>query len=422
MGNDPQAEYDRTVRRIVKEYLINETLSRKELEAIEEYILAKNPDIVSISDHEGGTLKKQTLATYGDHIRICARRLEPELTECTTKEINEFMDSQLENLSKSTVQLYQCALISFYRYHDIDSVDPDKIVIIKYQTTKVDENDVFTREDIRQMRNVIQNDRDRAIFELLLNTGQRIRAIQSLRIKDIKPKEGVFYLNTEAEGLKGADKQSRKRPLLGARKACLDWLQKHPTKQDPESAFITHLPSQETRYGDIFGKPLSGAHINRRLKRIGKDAGIRKPTNAHNFRHTFVTIAKRDYDLDDATIKFIIGHSPDSTVMETTYSHLSADDHISKAEVAAGIKEKASSETLTPDICPTCYENLDPSDKACSNCGEIFALDAQETQRRVQSDIYESAKQTTTQKDQSALDQLKNLIEENPELLEELTD
>ncbi|QAY20188.1 tyrosine-type recombinase/integrase [Halorubrum ezzemoulense] len=417
MGNDPQAEYDRTVRRIKEA----SNLSEAERSNLLEYLKAKNPDKISITDHENGTLKKQSLATYGDHIRICAKRLDTDLMDCTTKDINEFMDTQLENLSKSTVQLYQCALVSFYRYHSVEPVEPDKIVILKDEPTQVDENDIFTKEDIQKMRDVIPNDRDRAIFELLLNTGQRIRALQSLRVKDVKPQEGVFYLNSEAEGLKGADKQSRKRPLLGARKASLDWLQKHPTRDEPDSAFITHLPAYEERYGDSFGESLSGAHINRRLKSIGDKAGINKPTNAHNFRHTFVTIAKRDYGLDDSTIKFIIGYSKDSSVMESTYSHLTADDHISKAEVGAGIKEKEEAETLTPDICPTCYKNLDPGDKACSSCGEIFAPDAKAAKDKIDDDVYED-KGEAENEEESALDQFKSLIEENPELLEELTD
>lgn len=417
MGNDPQAEYDRTVRRIEG----SSALSEREKESLLEYLKAKNPDKINITDHENGTLKKQSLATYGDHIRICAKRLDTDLFDCTTKEINEFMDTQLENLAKSTVQLYQCALTSFYRYHTVEEVDPEKIVVIETDGTKVDENDVFDREDIQKMRDVIPNDRDRALFELLLNTGQRIQALRSLRVKDVNPQEGVFSLNTEAEGLKGADKESRKRPLLGARKACLEWMKKHPTSDKPESAFITHLPAYEERYGDKFGEPLTGAHINRRLKAIGDKAGINKPTNAHNFRHTFVTIAKRDYNLDDGTIKFIIGHSQDSNVMNTTYSHLSADEYISKAEVGAGIKEKEEGETLTPDICPTCFENLDPNAKACPSCGEIFAPDAKATEKQINEEMYED-KGEAEGEEESALDQFKELIEENPELLDELTD
>ncbi|MEF8821528.1 MAG: zinc ribbon domain-containing protein, partial [Halovenus sp.] len=133
------------------------------------------------------------------------------------------------------------------------------------------------------------------------------------------------------------------------------------------------------------------------------------------------TIAKRDYGLDDSTIKFIIGHSEDSTVMETTYSHLTADDHISKAELGAGIKEPEEESTLTPDICPTCYENLSPTAKACPSCGEIFTPDAKATQNKIEDSMYE-AKGEVEGEEEEAVDKLRDLIKENPELLEELTD
>jgi len=420
MANDPESEYKRMQRRVAKSRF-EEKISEKECSAIEEWINAKDESKISTPDPNGEYLEAQSLSTYGDNARRMAEKMDKDLTEATTENINHFMENLMQDLTESTVQLYQCSAVSLYRYHSDFDVNPDEIVILKDQPTKVDENDIFDREDIEAMREVIPNDRDRAIFELLLNTGQRMRVIQTLRVKDVKPEEGIFFLNKEADGLKKADRDSRKRPLLGARSACLDWLQKHPTADNPESAFITHLPSRENRYGDSFGETLSGAHINRRLKQIGEKAGIDKPTNAHNFRHSFVTIAKRDYGLDDSTIKFILGHSQDSTIMSSTYSHLTAEDHITKAEVGAGIKEPDEQSTLTPDICPTCYENLPENAKACPSCGEVFTPDAQSVKDRMEEDIYES-KSETEGEEEEALDKLRDLINENPGLLEELTD
>jgi len=85
---------------------------------------------------------------------------------------------------------------------------------------------------------------------------------------------------------------------------------------------------------------LSQSNIRRRLKNIAEEADIDKPPNPHNFRHYFVTVCKRDYDMDEATIKHLIGHGPESTIMESTYQHLSDDDHIEAAEVAAGLRDE----------------------------------------------------------------------------------
>lgn len=66
-------------------------------------------------------------------------------------------------------------------------------------------------------------------------------------------------------------------------------------------------------------------------------------------RHNFVMSAKRDYDMPDGTIKYLIGHRPDSTLMETTYAHLSGDDHVARAAEAWGIREPEDESPHTPD-------------------------------------------------------------------------
>jgi len=131
-------------------------------------------------------------------------------------------------------------------------------------------------------------------------------------VKDVDTDKGVYYLNTEADGLKGAEKNGKKRPLLGAKRAVYDWLKDHPTGK-PDDYLITCLP---TANRGTPGEMLSQSNIRRRLKDIAEEAGIDKPPNPHNFRHYFVTSCKRDYDMDEAKIKHLIGHGPDSTIME----------------------------------------------------------------------------------------------------------
>jgi hypothetical protein len=202
----------------------------------------------------------------------------------------------------------------------------------------------------------------------------------------VKPSEGVtgvYYLNSEVDGLKHADKNGSKRPLLGARKAVREWLKFHPTK-DPDDYLITCLPSSARgEPGDFLGQTT----IRYILRKIADEAGVDKPPNPHNFRHAFVTMAKRDYDMDNDTIKYLIGHKADSQVMETTYSHLTADDHIEKAEIASGEREPTDSSPLTPPTCDVCDETLKPGAKACPDCGTVYTPDARDAQREVQQDI-----------------------------------
>ena len=274
---------------------------------------------------------------------------------------------------------------------------------------------MYSRAEIQQMRDAVSNTRDRCLLELLLNTGQRVRAIQTLRIKDVDVEEGVYYLNSDDLGLKGADKNGKKRPLLGAKRPVYDWLKDHPTG-NPNDYLITCLP---TANRGTPGAILSQSNIRIRLKIIAENAEVNKPPNPHNFRHYFVTTCKRDYGLDEATIKHLIGHGPDSTIMESTYQHLTDDDHIKTAEVVAGLREPNRESPLTPAVCPTCSESLESTWRSCPACGTPFTPDAQAVKQQSNKDLWESKGPAEDEED-NVVGQLKRLLDENPELLDDL--
>ena len=98
--------------------------------------------------------------------------------------------------------------------------------------------------------------------------------------------------------------------------------------------------------------------------------------------------------LDNDTIKHLIGHAAGSNIMETSYAHLNDDDYIKKAEVGAGLRDPEDATTLTPNICPTCDTQLDPSAKACPGCGVVFAPDAKSVEDQIQDDIKRSYAKT----------------------------
>lgn len=152
--------------------------------------------------------------------------------------------------------------------------------------------------------------RDKCLFELLIFTGQRIRVVRTLRVKDVDTDDGVFWINEDVNGTKGAEKNENKRPLLGAKRGVYDWLQYHPTKA-PDDDLITIRPSANR------GTPGDNLHqstLNRILKGIAEDAGVAdtKNVHAHLFRHYFVTVAKRDYGLDNDTIEHLVGQQPEA--------------------------------------------------------------------------------------------------------------
>jgi hypothetical protein len=284
---------------------------------------------------------------------------------------------------------------------------------------------MLTKDEIHEAREACGGPRDKLIFQLLLYTGQRREALRTLRLKDVNPQEGTYRLNPNVDGLKGASDRNGTRPLLGAKAAVQNWLEYHPDTSDPENYLITAKPG----YNAVDpSEPVSGETIRQVMSRIKENTDIEKPMNPHAMRHNFVTIAKRDYDLPDDTIKYLIGHAADSQVMETTYSHLSGDDHVQRAEEAWGIREPENDSPLTPDVCDVCGNSLAPDAKACSRCGNVFTPDAQAAQEQIQDDLKQSYAETEPGSDQQEnVDTLDEVIDDlsadkKAKLLEALSD
>jgi len=423
MANDsPRYDY-RTARKRLDKRLKEGKIPERDYNLITEFLDAFDGQNNMVSPPKGQTAKEpSTLKCYCSRFTWSSVRLpDSDLATATTDDINQLMDQHISGdnphikdggYANATVRIYQSALRSFYHYHDDLDVEPEEITLVTQPKSKVDERDMFTPEEIERLRESCRNPRDRCLLELLINTGQRIRAIQTLRIKDIDVENGIFYLNDTADGLKYAE---GKRPLLGARASVRRYLDYHPCPDDPEAYLLTHVNTSNpnTEPGDS----LHSGTLARRLKIMGEDAGVTKPLNPHNFRHYFVTIAKKRYKLDNDQIRWLIGHGPDSSVMETTYSHLTDDDRIKSVEIDAGYREaEEENSPLTPPVCPTCGEPLQDSDKACSSCGELFTPDARSAKEQIDADMKESYKEAGRAGDGQAIDDIEDIdkLLENP--------
>lgn len=418
-SDDPERRYQ-----LSRERIQDADLHADDVDAALEFLDAIYPDISTVNftndNGERETKSYGTLAAYAQALKRVGELANTPLVEMPdTRAVNAFFDDvgsgthpdvKDDGYAKSTLSQWQSGVTKFYEYHDDLGIDHREIVVKRQPKSTVDERDMYSREEIQALRDAVTNTRDRCILELLLNTGQRIRAIQTLRVKDVDTDEGIYYLNTDEAGLKGADKNGSKRPLLGAARPVYDWLKDHPTGK-PDDYLITCLPTAQR---GTPGKKLSQSTIRERLKKLADDAGVEKPPNPHNFRHYFVTACKRDYGMDESTIKHLIGHGPESKVMETTYQHLTDDDHIKAAEVAADLREPEEESPLTPQICPTCGEQLDLEAKACPGCGTVFAPDAKAAEDQMQDDMKQSYAETDPddQDTQEKLDALDEILED----------
>jgi integrase len=290
---------------------------------------------------------------------------------------------------------------------------------------QVDPDDILTHEEIEAIRREVDASvnpiRDRALLEMLIYTGQRIRALQTLRIKDVNADEspGYVLLNDEIEGLKRATQRGRRRPLLASRKYVRDWLERHPQRDDPDAWLFIGQPSHSTSDPD---KPWSAEQMRRMLRRAAKRAGIenyKDRVHPHAFRHYWYTNMRLRENADPEDLKAVGGWSEGSNTPEEIYKNFHDDEHGKRLERDLGHREKDDIRQFIPETCPVCAEPLEKHWSQCPNCGEDFEEDIVQ---EVEEDTIDAKYNAEDDEKKTTWEDIQQLLMENPERAKELLD
>jgi len=369
---------------------------------------AYHDEIMLVSPPDG----EQTNAssTLENYVQKCRRlACEVDLMDTTEMELKEllqqFKDGDHERvkdsgLTNGSVRLYSLALRKFYRVHTDAGIDPEEIPVPTQEESAVDPEDMLTRDEIQDLRSAARNNRDLALFDFMLYTGQRASATRTLQIKHLKIEDEQFQLNSEEEGLKGADENGKWRDLLLSAASIRQWLETgHPDPDNPDAYVFCPLPSfanggpfSEDRNltdEEIATTQMGESSVYQVLERMKERTDIDKPLNPHALRHNFVTISLRR-GVPESAIKHQLGHAPDSRVMESTYAHLKDSDHIREAREAFDLETEDVKSELTPEVCPQCGTNPPENARLCHICGLEFTPDAKEKSQEADDKVRES--------------------------------
>lgn len=409
-GDGPELKAEQERERIARAVESGD-MAERDGDLLLEFLDAIDPDDYNTQPQPlDGTKSYSTIYAYGQNMRLLAKAADTPLAELTAAGLNDVFSGM--DVKQNTVSQRQAAARMFYRYHAGLGVDPELITIDRPERSPVQPRDLYVRDEIDAIHEAIEHSRDRAMIDLMLYTGQRIRAIQTLKVGDIHLDDSRFYLNTEAAGLKGAKGM---RPLLVAQGACQTWMDNHPASDDPEAYFITKLPNAAS--GDPY-TPLHQSTINRRIEKVTKEAGIdrwQERGHAHNFRHTFVRWAYISRDMDIPTIKYMTGHSKDSQTLERTYMNIFESDFAAKAEEAAGVAEKEPEDHLTPEVCPICdYGPLPKDARACPRCTNVLTPDGAQQRNTMQEQAESLIPDVETEAEARAVRAVLAELRENP--------
>jgi len=308
--------------------------------------------------------------------------------EATKDDIIEYLGAPYPKIEKQrksvTMNSIKGAIRTFYRWlltgktnraNIKDGYPPivDWIVLSKPQIREIQPEDMIQPEEFIKLLSVCRVPKDRALLQLLMETGGRIGEILSLRIKDVYFTKDSTYINIwQSKTLE------RKIYLFDSVEDLKVLLNQHPQRDNPDAPLF--LMDRGKRMWDYHAVACV-------LKRLTKKAGITKNIHAHLFRHSRCSIdAKNGLPGPLAEKKF--GWTKGSN-MYSRYSHIRDEDVKNWDEKARGILNGKTEDAHTSKKCFRCGEFNSWTSKFCVVCGMVLDKDVVVEQEKFMKDIYE---------------------------------
>ena len=352
-------------------------------------------------------------------LRLSAERADTPLVDMGRSDVDGLLfDYKHEyEMAKGTLRNYRKALRKFFRYHDREWAEDIKVGSIPDR--EVDAEKTLTEDEIDALREAADHPRNKALLEVLLDTGLRISAVGTLRVQDIdlKGRAGTVTLNQEAVGRKGA---SGKRPLTYSKPYVANWLDVHPRSGDPDAPLFHRLTKPNGGWDEDDDGALTYQQLHRLLKQIAEEAGVdRDKANPHNFRKTAITQWIRQ-GFSEQEIKHRATWVKDSQQFET-YSQVTDEEMNQQILAEYGLAEDET-EHNKPDLedCPQCQATLRGDPRFCPGCGLALSQRAAHELEQAEDDIFEDMAEATDEDEVEMLRDLRELIDEHPDAVSEV--
>ncbi len=280
--------------------------------------------------------------------------------EDLVKLVNVFQDKYPD--SPFTVSDYKQMLKKFYKHLlGQGKKIPEVVEWIDTKPAgdyKIDPSQIFMEEEILRIITVEYSPgsqwikaRNKVMIALLFDSGVRVGELLAMRIGDIKINSDLWHIT-----VKGKTGQ-RTFPIFPSIPYLKDYLAVHPRKDDKDA------PLWCSQYDP--GKAISYEKTSQILKMAVKRAGINKPSNPHNFRHSAVT---RDASfMSDQELKKKYGWTRSSTQLDT-YSHIHLDDLNDSYRRHYNLVDTKIETIMLPKLCPYCHAENKPHEMFCSSC------------------------------------------------------
>ena len=274
-----------------------------------------------------------------------------------------------QKYSPATYSIYTGVSLRYLRWLN-DGKIPDGARDIKNPgkkqlRRKLDPGDMITWEDCTRLASHMTSNQTKAMLFTQLDGGFRPSEFVDLRYSDVKENKGLLaiYVRDGKTGPRNVVLQ-RCVPYL------MRWLDEHPSKKPNDPLWVLEqsgAPNDSKRL-----KPCTYPALRKRFKTAAKRAGLSKPVDTYNFRHSSCVLDKRDnLPLDLAADRH--GHSVQ--YFTQIYGRLSTEDVMNRFRDHYDIAGKEEPKTTTR-LCQLCAYPNEQNANHCYRCHSPMTTEA----------------------------------------------
>lgn len=334
--------------------------------------------ILAFVEARSSAVSPQRILAYLDKLRSAAIALGPEFLE-PTRDISRRFVRAFGDKATWTQLTYRSVLFSFWRWkaerEGRDLPSWLRIPISKRNVNHTDHSEILSEGEVASLAEHAGNLRDKALIWVLFESGARVGEVLTLRLGDVERNDGGWLRLYFPTGKTGR----RTVPVFGAAVPnLLLWLKNHPRRDDPSAPLWCGI-----QQGSRIGEPIGYRMAVKVLRSAAKRAGIAKPVNPHNFRHSRASNLAQNPKISTSILEKAMGWTPGSP-MAKTYVHLSGKEVEDALARASGreVGERAAPRPRLPIVCARCSTTNEPDGRFCTSCGGPLSIEAVEQAER----------------------------------------
>lgn len=315
-------------------------------------------------------LAKSTLTHYTNQLKRMIHNLSDigyvdtidKLEQDQFNELLMHLEDEL-NLSPAELRNYKKVLKKLYGFLYGDDVPPwVRKLKLGSIGTPIQPQDLPTKEEIDKMLAACLHPRDRALLAVLCDSGMRVGAVTSCRIKSVESTQygSILYISPTSKSNKTTPAKGV--PLTWSSGYLQQWVGVHPLREDPEAPLWVTLDKNTEALGYKTVRVI--------IRNIAKRAGIKRRIHPHLFRHKAIT----EWILEGQNEQIInhrAGWTKSSSQMYRVYGNFTDKEINDKVYDFYGLKTEDKKQ-VTLKKCPRCSNVLRPSDKFCSQCSLVL--------------------------------------------------